>query len=374
VVDGLVLSTLIGLIYDCALDPSRWDEALAHIKDALDCQNVVLHLSDLRRNRVLIQRNVGLEPYWLEQFAKHVPELHALLPPQPALDEPRVLSRHNADVVLGVSPFVRDWLRPQGIADVMQLFLIHTPSRFSGLGLAWSDRHGFVTDRDLELACLLLPHLRRAVTISDVLDARTIERARMAEALDALRCAVVMTDARGAILHANNSAERMLRNGGPVQDTGGVLQARDPSAAAELRAAVKLAARDGADLGKAGLAISLTEPGMPPVFAHVLPLTSGDLRTPQPEAVAAVFISTPPDEQDGAAAAAAAFELTRAETRVLASLLAGATLAETAVALGIAPSTAKTHLDNIFSKTGVTRQADLMRLATGLVPPTRSTT
>jgi len=42
------------------------------------------------------------------------------------------------------------------------------------------------------------------------------------------------------------------------------------------------------------------------------------------------------------------------------------------VALDIAPSTAKTHLDNIFSKTGVTRQADLMRLGTGLVSPTRS--
>jgi DNA-binding CsgD family transcriptional regulator len=64
--------------------------------------------------------------------------------------------------------------------------------------------------------------------------------------------------------------------------------------------------------------------------------------------------------------------LTPAETRVLASLLAGRTLAETAVTLDIAPSTAKTHLDNIFSKTGVTRQADLMRLGTGLVPPTAS--
>ena len=111
---------------------------------------------------------------------------------------------------------------------------------------------------------------------------------------------------------------------------------------------------------------------MPPVFAHVLPLTGSDLRTRlQPAAVAAVFIGAPPDEQDGADTTAAAFGLTPAETQVLASLLAGRTLAETAVALGIAPSTAKTHLDHIFAKTGVTRQADLMRLGTGLVPPTR---
>jgi hypothetical protein len=40
--------------------------------------------------------------------------------------------------------------------------------------------------------------------------------------------------------------------------------------------------------------------------------------------------------------------------------------------VGIAGTTAKTHLENIFSKTGVSRQSDLMRLGTGLIPPTRS--
>src|SRR5262249_15010344 len=158
-----------------------------------------------------------------------------------------------------------------------------------------------------------LPHIRRAVTISNVLDARTIERARMAETLDALRCAVLLTDARGAILHANDAAEHMLRNGGPVQGSGGVLQARDPSAAKELRAAIAIAARDEADIGKAGLAINLMPPGTPPVLAHVLPLTGGDLRTRlKPAAIAAVFISAPPGEQDGADATAAAFGLTPA--------------------------------------------------------------
>jgi len=47
-------------------------------------------------------------------------------------------------------------------------------------------------------------------------------------------------------------------------------------------------------------------------------------------------------------------------------------LVETAVTLGIASTTAKSHLENIFAKTGVARQADLVRLATGLAPPTRS--
>jgi hypothetical protein len=47
-------------------------------------------------------------------------------------------------------------------------------------------------------------------------------------------------------------------------------------------------------------------------------------------------------------------------------------LAETAATLGITRPTAKTHLEHIFLKTGVTRQAELMRLWTGLISPTRS--
>jgi DNA-binding CsgD family transcriptional regulator len=57
---------------------------------------------------------------------------------------------------------------------------------------------------------------------------------------------------------------------------------------------------------------------------------------------------------------------------VLASLLAGRTLAETAASLRIAASTAKTHLDNIFLKTGVRGQAELMRLAMQVAPPAES--
>jgi DNA-binding CsgD family transcriptional regulator len=288
------------------------------------------------------------------------------------LDEPLVLSRRVTRAYLEASPYVQECLKPQGLIDIMQLFLLHTPTRVAGIGLARHERQGIITEREIELGGLLLPHVRRALMISNVLDVRTIEGARMAEALDALRCGVVLTNERGAILHANRSAERMLCNGDPIQGAGGVLSAKAPSATKELRTAIKLAAKDEAGIGKTGLAICLTEPDVPPIFAHVLPMAGGDLRTRlQPGAVAAVFIGATPDEQDGAMAAG--FGLTPAETRVLASLLTGRTLAETADALGVAATTAKTHLENIFSKTGVTRQAELMRLATSVAPPARST-
>jgi DNA-binding CsgD family transcriptional regulator len=193
----------------------------------------------------------------------------------------------------------------------------------------------------------------------------------MAEALDALRCAVVLTN-EGGTIHANRVAEHMLDEGSPIVQ--GILQATGPSAASELRGALALAAGNEAGIGKTGLAIRPSGPDVPPILAHVLPLTGSEFRTRlQPSAVAAVFIGAPPDAQDGADALAAAFGLTPAETRLLASLFAGRTLAEAATTLGITRPTAKTHLEHIFLKTGVTRQAELMRLWTGLISPTGST-
>lgn len=67
---------------------------------------------------------------------------------------------------------------------------------------------------------------------------------------------------------------------------------------------------------------------------------------------------------------AVAYDLTPTEARVLNGLLSGLTLTETAAMLGVADTTAKTHLGNIFEKTGVARQAELVRLSAQLVPPT----
>jgi DNA-binding CsgD family transcriptional regulator/PAS domain-containing protein len=335
-------------------------------------------LSDLRYDRLLLQKAAGLEAPTLEQLPKHAPEIHArlrdALASWPSLDEPLVVSRHFSPAYIETSPYFQEWGRPAGMVDTIALFLMRTPLHLAGLYLGRHERQGIITEREIELGKLLLPHLRRAVTISKVLDVRTIEAARMAEALDALRCAVMLTNEHGTILHANRAAEHMLDKGGLIRSAHGVLQATAPSAASELRSAITLAAGNEAGIGKTGLAIGLTEPDAPPVFAHVLPLTGSDFRTRlQPAAVAAVFIGAPPDAQEGADALAAAFGLTPAETRLLASLFGGLTLAETAATLGITRPTAKTHLEHIFLKTGVTRQPELMRLWTGLISPTGST-
>jgi DNA-binding CsgD family transcriptional regulator/PAS domain-containing protein len=353
-----------------------WERTLVELRDAVFGRQAAIRLSDVRSGRFLIYKAVGIDPHWEKEHAKHVSEVHTYLAgiseSSPSFDDPYVISRRVPRAYRNASRYGREFLRPQGLVDNMFWFLMKTPTRFGRISVARHEEQGIYTDTEFDIGVLLLPHLRRTMTISSVLDAQTIEKTRMTEALNALRCAVILCDERGAILHANRSAEDMLRDGTLVCCVGKALSAKAARAGAELRAALRLAAGDEAGIGKNGLAIRLSETDMPAVFAHVLPLTGSEMRTGlQHAAAAAVFIAGTTNERDAAFAMATAFGLTAAETRVLASLLGGHTLGETATALGIAATTAKTHLENTFAKTGVSRQADLMRLGIGLIPPSK---
>jgi hypothetical protein len=180
------LSDLIGSIYDCALDPSRWEQTLPDVMDALDCHMLALTLTDLRHHRLLLQRTVGVEPSQLEQQSKHVPEIHAIageaLASLRSLEDPWVQSRHLTPAYVETSPYFQEWAKPAGIIDMMTFILMHTPKHLSVFGGCRHERQGIITEREIELGKLLLPHLRRAVTISKVLDVRTIVSTRMAEA------------------------------------------------------------------------------------------------------------------------------------------------------------------------------------------------
>jgi DNA-binding CsgD family transcriptional regulator len=253
---------------------------------------------------------------------------------------------------------------------VLQCFLIGSPKRFAGLAFGRRQAQGLFADREVELAELLIPHIRRAVTISDLLDVRTLERTHVTAALDALRCAVLLTDANGKIVLANRSAVKILREATALRDQRGMLRAALAPAAAELSQAIRLAAREDFQIGKTGLSVRLSEDDSPPVLAHVLPLTTGELRSRfEPAAVAAVFIRNREDAQDNAELLATTYALTPAETRVLSCLLAGRSLGESASELRVAAATVKTHLDGIFRKSGVSRQQDLLLLAAQLSPP-----
>ncbi len=86
-------------IYDCALDPSRWEQTLADVTHTLDCHYSALHLTDLRRHQLFSIRLLALirtrsskhlaravGELWRtigDAFSPYRPELHYMRGPGP---------------------------------------------------------------------------------------------------------------------------------------------------------------------------------------------------------------------------------------------------------------------------------------------------
>ena len=63
------------------------------------------------------------------------------------------------------------------------------------------------------------------------------------------------------------------------------------------------------------------------------------------------------------------YKLTPTELRALLAIVDVGGVPEVAAALGVSVTTIKTHLSRLFEKTGVTRQADLVKLVAGFSTP-----
>src|SRR3954471_6775377 len=63
---------------------------------------------------------------------------------------------------------------------------------------------------------ILAPHIRRAVTISNLFDMKTVEATTFAATVEALTVGVVLTDEDSKIVHTNAAASGMLAAGDPI--------------------------------------------------------------------------------------------------------------------------------------------------------------
>jgi DNA-binding CsgD family transcriptional regulator len=380
------LSDLIGSIYDCAIDPERWPTAIAKICEVTECVSGTIGVYALKPPSLRIQKYWNYEQHWIDcapQYASEVAEIFSKgiellssfpLNELPPPEGPYVTSRHPRPDLVENSRFTREWRRPQGLVDSLQLMVLREPSRLGTLGINRHETVGLATDREITILRLLLPHVSRAVRISDLLDMKTLEATALSATLDSFAVAVVLVDRHAKIAHANDPAQAMIRQGIPIRSVGGRLATATAAGSSELLRAIEMAARDEVQIGATGIGIRLNSDHQAAAIAHVLPLAQGSVRTRLlPGAAAAVFVTVADGRPPlGVGAVAQTFGLTKAEGRVLELFVEGHTLANVAAKLEIAETTAKTHLMRIFSKTGVSRQADLIRLVMSLVPPLKT--
>ena len=369
-------SGFIGAIYDCAVDPSRWEGVLASIAAQLNFYNATLGLNALPSGEPLLMVTTGTPPEWLARMPRYGSEAFELWGgvariEQFPLDEPLVQSHQTPRESWEGNRFYAEWGRPQGLFDAVAIKLTSDPAMIGSITFGRAAAAGEVGESELEPLRLLAPHIRRAVAISKLLDLRSIEVATFASVIDGLAAGVVLVDRELRCVHINPAARSLACPGGPLTEANGRIGAADVPATAALASAVRLAADNESALAGKGIGVPVRDRAGNAFLIHVLPLGCGEIRAGlSRNAAAALFIAPAVvPRQDPADALALLYDLTPAETRVLMLVAGGRKQAEMARELGVLPSTVKTHLLRVFGKTGCGRQAELVRLVDSLKLP-----
>ena len=189
------------------------------------------------------------------------------------------------------------------------------------------------------------------------------EVAGLRELLDAISLAMLEADEAWTVSRANSSARRILDSGDPialVDDRLVFVRARDAQAAARWW----LGAEGGADRPLVLPRLRSQVPLLMHAFPRALQVASGGEGRRQILLVDPSRTPTPPPS-----VLVEAFGLTRSEAGLALALARGLSLAECATQARITTGTARRHLENIFRKTGVRRQVEVVRLVLGAAAP-----
>jgi len=209
----------------------------------------------------------------------------------------------------------------------------------------------------------LLPHVRQTVRVRQALHNAEAYGASIVQLLGSSLIGVIQLDRRGRLLQMNDRAHALVRQGDGVFDQGGHLHARLPADESRLQHLLASALPADNLTGASGSMTVRRTCRAPRLTLHVLPATGYPLGYDLWRVAATVLISEPGSRsQVDSGMVAAMLGLTPAEGRVAALLAAGHTVRNIALMTGTKESSIRSHMKRIYSKRGISRQADLIRL------------
>ncbi len=357
---------LVGMIYDAALDESKWAPFLDSFTAALGGSSAILRSNETQAASATFNASVGYDPAWrityCEHYAKvdyfdHVMNQHA---PGKIFISDQHIDQHK----LRKTEYFNDFLRPQDKVHALGVILLKDDNRSLVLGIQRGKQDGAFGEEEAQLMSILAPHVKRAVQIHHKFHTVAAEKEQAHTVLDQMRMGVILTNRSATPLYMNRAAELMM-----AQDVGlGIFHHRltsdSPAETAQLH---KLISDTSFGVG-GDMRISM--PGrndfLHCVVTPVSPEMASILNSANSSECAALFLSRPGGLQLSPKRLVTLYKITPAEARLAARLAALRTIEEAADDLGISISTARTQLKSVFGKTDTRSQSELlMLLATG---------
>lgn len=358
--------TTIRKIHEAPLSHDGWTRALSSIAATVASEGACFLVQCARTGGAKFVTGSALPPQHVEAFGAEVcagrPAWARTLPAGSVTPSSAMM----ADREFARSVFYNEAIRP--IGHFYGLAVVPLRSRSSNVYLSTGRRLGRedYDSRDIAVMQALLPHLTTALHVGERLQRADLEGAGARQAIDRLGTGLILADATARIVFANALAESLLaRNDGLRVDREG-LRSADHRITRALR---RLIARCGQHADGAGGTLLLPRgAGRAPLRVVVAPfraeaaeLDTAWLAVARP--VAILMITDPEHRQQGRSESLRRrFGLTPAEADVASEILKGDGREAAAARLGVAVTTVRAHLTHIFEKTGVRRQAELVRL------------
>ncbi|MBJ9898595.1 helix-turn-helix transcriptional regulator [Burkholderia cenocepacia] len=358
---------LLTKIYEGPLEDVPWGGALEQIRVHLHANYATMILRWPASGHAGLMINASENSAPLPGVASYNSYYYAL-DPFVNLPTDRVVT---VDELLGAgvwrnSAMYVEFLKPLDVGHLMGADLHTHDGVECRFRVCRSHRDHAFSATDKAVCNALLPHLKRAVRLHAKFGMVESERTLYASTIDRMLVGTAILDERGAIMKTNSVADEIFAECDGLRVRGGALEASYPLEDRKLQKLIRqvLAERTGSTPSVAHAIAGPRPSGKPRlgVLIRAVPLSEWSEDNPRRPACAVFIRDAERKSQASHEIVRKLFDLTPAETALALALVNGQTLEEAADELAISKNTARSHLRAIFSKTGVTRQATLVRL------------
>ena len=372
---------MITALHEAALDEGQWPVASALIDKACGMKGNHLTTIDCFGAVELISGKLLYHGEYIEELDRDYVELHFSRDPR----IPRLLRLPDARVThmralytereLRTDPTYNEMLRATEARNGVNIRMDGP----DGLHIGWAFADPVKLDswgsEQIGMLESILPHVRQFIRVRHALFQAGTSRGPLSDLLDNTEIGIIHLDWRGRIVEANARAGEILRLGDGLTARGGVLHARRTADDTKLgrRLARALPPRNGQAVG-GSMTVDRTA-SLGRFSLHVSPLAGHRGSYGLGRVAALVLIVDPAANlQIDPGRTAAALGLTGTEGRVAAALASGASVSDIVAEHHRAESTVRWTIKRIYTKLGISRQADLVRmvLTTAEVPRRQS--
>ena len=354
---------IVSALYDASLDSRRWAEALEMFRSLFQANYVTLILRSPDESNLGMMIAVGVEG---GDKVTYLPYGHSMTPfvNQP-IDKIFTVEDLMTETEWRRMPYYQHWCAPVDVFHVMGADISTPDSGKLRFRITRGEAAPKFSALDRVRCEALLPHLRRALHIHNLIDRSESLGTLYSQAIGRLSVGTLVLDDSGKVLEQNLIARELLAANDGLKLVGGRLEASYPSDNRELQQLIRGAfARHSGDPLAVASAMSVSRPsGQVSLGVVVEPVPSQEWAEGKGQPAVVVYIRDAAGKSLASTAAAKQlFNLTPAETALAMELANGLSLEEAAEALNIRRNTARAHLRSIFSKTGVRRQTELVRI------------